>query len=73
MYIEIRGHRVADIGRKLASILGHGWWWLRQVFGDADYENYLRRAGADSGAPISAEEFYLLKLQRKHSKINRCC
>lgn len=67
----------------LLWIAGSLWWWLRQVSGDADYENYLRRSSRDSCAggsedrsslrAISAEEFYLENLRRKHSRINRCC
>jgi uncharacterized short protein YbdD (DUF466 family) len=63
----------ASFAEKLRRIVRGGWWWLRQVSGDADYENYLRRAAQNSCAPISAEEFYLRELRRKHSKINRCC
>jgi uncharacterized short protein YbdD (DUF466 family) len=55
------------------------WWALRQVFGDAAYENYLRsvqRSAAHGGnfaVPLSRDEFYLDSLQRRYSKINRCC
>jgi hypothetical protein len=55
------------------------WWALRQIFGDAAYENYLRSVrrnlaqGASVSAPLSRDEFYLDSLQRKYSKINRCC
>jgi hypothetical protein len=63
----------ASFAEKLRRFVRGGWWWLRQVSGDADYENYLRRAAPNSCPPISAEEFYLRELRRKHSKINRCC
>jgi uncharacterized short protein YbdD (DUF466 family) len=55
------------------------WWALRQIFGDAAYENYIqsvRRNAAQSGnpaAPLSRDEFYLDSLQRRYSKISRCC
>jgi uncharacterized short protein YbdD (DUF466 family) len=55
------------------------WWALRQIFGDAAYENYLqsvRRNASGAGnivAPLSRDEFYLDSLQRRYSKINRCC
>lgn len=79
-----RGERgLARVRQRLLWIAGNLWWWLRQVSGDADYENYMRRGSRDScpsinqnrvsrGA-ISAEEFYLENLRRKHSRINRCC
>ena len=55
------------------------WWALRQIFGDAEYENYLRsvqRNAAHVGGtatPLSRDEFYLDSLQRRYSRINRCC
>ncbi len=55
------------------------WWALRQIFGDAAYENYLRsiqRNAAQGGGiatPLSRDEFYLDSLRRKYSTISRCC
>ena len=55
------------------------WWTLRQIFGDAAYENYLQSVrrnavhGGNIAAPLSRDEFYLDSLQRRYSKINRCC
>lgn len=64
---------MTTIPQKMCTMLRTIWWWLRQVSGDADYENYLQRMTGDTCAPISAEEFYLQGLRRKHSRINRCC
>jgi uncharacterized short protein YbdD (DUF466 family) len=60
------------------------WSWLRQVTGDAAYENYLRHArqGVQEGpfstavgisAPLSRAEFYLDSLRRRYSTVSRCC
>ncbi len=60
------------------------WSWLRQVSGDAAYENYLRHArqGVQDGplstavaasAPLSRAEFYLDSLRRRYSTVSRCC
>ena len=58
------------------------WWWLRQVLGDAAYENYLlsasRRAARGSTScahahVLTREEFYLDALRRRYSAISRCC
>jgi uncharacterized short protein YbdD (DUF466 family) len=55
------------------------WWALRQIFGDAAYENYLssvRRnniCGVSAGTPLSRDEFYLDSLRRRYSQISRCC
>ena len=72
---------LARVRQTLLGITANLWWWLRQVSGDADYENYLHRGSRDSCAggsgvsrgAVSAEEFYLENLRRKHSRINRCC
>jgi uncharacterized short protein YbdD (DUF466 family) len=60
------------------------WWWLRQVTGDAAYENYLRHVSCRPGNATSpeghpcervetAEQFYLERLNRKFSRMSRCC
>jgi len=60
------------------------WWWLRQVTGDAAYENYLRHVSRRTGNSTSpgghpgervetAEQFYLERLNRKFSRMSRCC
>jgi uncharacterized short protein YbdD (DUF466 family) len=55
------------------------WWALRQIFGDAAYENYLQSIqrnaalGGNIATPLSRDEFYLDSLQRRYSKISRCC
>jgi uncharacterized short protein YbdD (DUF466 family) len=55
------------------------WWALRQIVGDAAYENYLssfrrNESQASCGTtPLSRDEFYLDSLRRRYSKISRCC
>ena len=68
---------------KLRNDLRHAWsltWaWLRQVSGDAAYENYVRYARREDGittgsAPLlSRGEFYLDSLRRRYSTVSRCC
>ncbi len=64
--------------QKVRQGLGKLWWWLRQVSGDAAYENYLRsarhgqRLGKEVGA-FSAGEFYLDALRRRYTGVSRCC
>jgi uncharacterized short protein YbdD (DUF466 family) len=60
--------------------LRKAWQWLREVTGDAAYENYLRHCAAnesraDSSAlkKMTRAEFYSDALRRKYSTINRCC
>lgn len=51
------------------------WWAVRQIFGDAAYEIYLRSAARTSGGepPLSPRDFYLDSLRRRYSRISRCC
>ncbi len=57
------------------------WWAVRQIFGDAAYENYLRSVcvggetapGSNGSAPLSPADFYLDSLRRRYSRISRCC
>jgi uncharacterized short protein YbdD (DUF466 family) len=53
------------------------WWWLRQITGDAAYENYLahrRVAPQETGTTaMNRDEFYADSLRRKYSGISRCC
>jgi uncharacterized short protein YbdD (DUF466 family) len=63
-----------------ASVFWRGWSWLRQVTGDAAYDNYLRgirrRGSCFEGSvppPMSRSEFYLDSLRRRYSTPSRCC
>jgi hypothetical protein len=75
---------IATRGLGQASVWRLAWEWLRQVSGDAAYENYLRcgrRAsqlgpggpGNASGARLSRKDFYLDSLERRYSSASRCC
>ena len=59
--------------------LRKAWRWLREVTGDAAYENYLRHCATNESASslppqrMTRAEFYSDALRRKYSTINRCC
>lgn len=72
------------VGNDLARAARAAWWWLRQVLGDAAYDNYLRSLGRQhtgsreghacvSLHPMSREQFYLDALRRRYSSVSRCC
>ncbi len=74
-----------DIFVKAIRAAAQVWWAVRQIFGDAAYENYLRSfnprgesafgatpTGASS-TPLSRADFYLDSLRRRYSRISRCC
>jgi uncharacterized short protein YbdD (DUF466 family) len=79
----ISGFGVASSGRVKRILCEVGrvgcalWLWLRQVSGDAAYENYLRlarRRGSEGSARVlSREEFYLDALRRRYTGVSRCC
>ena len=51
------------------------WRGIREWCGDAAYEQYLRSHERHfcSAVALTREEFYLSQLQKKYSRINRCC
>lgn len=60
---------------KVAQILARVWCGIREWSGDAAYERYLRthqRHGCGS-PPLSPEAFYLEQLQKRYSRVSRCC
>ena len=58
--------------RALAVLSARAWAWLRAVSGDDAYEAYVAGA-APPGAALTRQEFYLDRLRRKYSRLNRCC
>jgi uncharacterized short protein YbdD (DUF466 family) len=65
---------------RLRSALKKAWRYVREVTGDAAYENYAKYCAtkkSDSNpnaiAMMTRAEFYSESLKRKYSTINRCC
>ena len=51
------------------------WLGIREWCGDAAYERYLKaRSKHKCGAALlSREEFYVEQLQKRYSRVSRCC
>ena len=51
------------------------WRGIREWCGDAAYEHYLESHARHfcGVAVLTREEFYLLQLQKKYSRVSRCC
>jgi len=51
------------------------WQGIREWCGDAAYDRYLKSHAkrSCSEALLSREEFYLSQLQKKYSRVSRCC
>jgi uncharacterized short protein YbdD (DUF466 family) len=64
------GTRASFIG-----LLKRAWSWLRQVSGDAAYQNYLSHLMRTTAGtkPPSRAEFYKESLVRRYSTVSRCC
>jgi uncharacterized short protein YbdD (DUF466 family) len=60
--------RIRKGGKKL-------WRGIREWCGDAAYERYLKSLSgkACARAALSREQFYLDQLQKRYSRISRCC
>jgi hypothetical protein len=75
------------VQQKLRLGLKNFLWWLQEIFGDAEYEKYLRRASCESGeaspqvcceahhgnGAVSPEKFYLDRIERQYARVSRCC
>ena len=58
--------------------LRNAWWMVRQITGDAEYENYLAakeeaRNSQGCERKMTQEEFYVDSLRRRYSRVSRCC
>ena len=58
--------------RAVARAAAGVWAGIRAVSGDDAYEAYVAGA-AHRGAALTRQEFYLDRLRRKYSRLNRCC
>jgi uncharacterized short protein YbdD (DUF466 family) len=58
-----------------SSIVPRIWRGIREWCGDAAYERYLNSHAKHSCSEplLSREEFYLSQLQKKYSRVSRCC
>jgi len=57
----------------IIQLLKSVWSFLREASGENDYQRYCTRAGARGESPLSADDFYLSRLERKYSRPSRCC
>ncbi len=69
-----QNYRRTPITRALQKV----WRYLRELTGDAAYENYLKYCAANESnsnprKTMTRAEFYNDAQRRKYSTINRCC
>ena len=63
---------------RMRETLRSAWWMVRQITGDAAYENYLAakeepRNSHSGEQKMTQEEFYVDSLRRRYSRVSRCC
>jgi hypothetical protein len=49
------------------------WEYLREVAGENDYRRYRNNTVARGEKPLPPQEFYLLQVQQRYSRISHCC
>jgi uncharacterized short protein YbdD (DUF466 family) len=59
------------VRRKLVRV----WRGIREWCGDAEYERYAQSYPKHAGGCdlMTREQFYLAQLERKYSRVSRCC
>ena len=64
-----------DSNIRARTLLLRIWRGIREWCGDAAYERYLESHARHSFgvAVLKREEFYLSQLQKKYSRVSRCC
>jgi uncharacterized short protein YbdD (DUF466 family) len=64
-----------QIGRTVARKALQFWSGVREWCGDSAYERYLKAHSKHSCGPavLSREEFYVEQLQKRYSRVSRCC
>lgn len=66
---------IANLFEQIRKLAARVWLGVREWCGDAAYERYLKtRAKHTCGAALlSREEFYVEQLQKRYSRVSRCC
>jgi uncharacterized short protein YbdD (DUF466 family) len=69
--------RVTSVGRfeQTWKAIARVWLGIREWCGDAAYERYLKVQAKHkcSAALLSREDFYVEQLQKRYSRVSRCC
>jgi uncharacterized short protein YbdD (DUF466 family) len=63
---------------RVREALRNAWWMVRQITGDAAYENYVAarwqgRRSEGCERRMTEEEFYVDSIRRRYSQVSRCC
>jgi uncharacterized short protein YbdD (DUF466 family) len=73
-FLALRTRDGAEFFAALGMTITKVWQGVREWSGDAAYETYAACAVRNrAGRVLSREEFYVEQLQRKYSRVSRCC
>jgi uncharacterized short protein YbdD (DUF466 family) len=66
---------LADLRERIGRLAAGAWRGVRDWSGDSAYEHYLkaRAKQAPRELVLSREQFYLEQLQKRYSRVSRCC
>lgn len=71
----MRAPKNTTLFSRFARSLRTAWRGLREWCGDAAYERYLssRATRSSTQTPLTAQQFYVERVNRRYSRPNRCC
>lgn len=71
----MRARKDAGFRSRLIIMARRFWLGIREWCGDAAYERYLKSPASHAcGAKVlSREQFYIEQLQKRYSRVSRCC
>ena len=66
---------IGSLRKRAARAAALAWRGLREWCGDAAYERYLQSHSKHTGGAtaLTRERFYLEQLQKRYSRVSRCC
>jgi uncharacterized short protein YbdD (DUF466 family) len=67
--------RKDNLSERLWSVVARVWLGIREWCGDAAYDRYLKsqKRTTCTAVLLTREQFYLEQLQKRYSRVSRCC
>ena len=64
-----------NLWKRMRRAMARVWLGIREWCGDAAYERYLKsqKRTTCSAALLTREQFYVEQLQKRYSRVSRCC
>ena len=67
--------RAGNLSEQMCSAVARVWLGIREWCGDAEYDRYLKsqKRKTCSAVLLTREQFYVEQLQKRYSRVSRCC